>query len=346
MPIYQLTNLISNGSFEKDSDWIGITYDNTQSKFGNRSQRLDTGGTYVGQSTMISPIVGHVYYGRHYIKTNGNANPVDCRFEWYGGDGEGLNFVFGWNRGNHPDWYMESTLMQITVVNGTSYTCRSFVVNSDYTVWADGLMIVDLTQGFGAGNEPTKEWCDENIPFFDGKINIIKPSQIIFDLVTDRTQQDVDRVKELKQKIMSNGGVSALTQEEQAEYFNTIVKGAYNYTDLNRVGEACTYLYNVFVENGYIVDGYTALRTDWTISDIPTLNDMQTYINTLQALKNVYNLSQTIPNSMSRLNFENANNIEKLLVKLDEALSNMQSVFIKSNMPFAYSDIGYYFENL
>lgn len=30
------------------------------------------------------------------------------------------------------------------------------------------VLVVDLTETFGAGNEPTKEWCDENIEWFDG----------------------------------------------------------------------------------------------------------------------------------------------------------------------------------
>ena len=34
-------------------------------------------------------------------------------------------------------------------------------------------MINDLTESFGVGKEPSKEWCDKNIPFFEGtkKIN-------------------------------------------------------------------------------------------------------------------------------------------------------------------------------
>lgn len=31
-----------------------------------------------------------------------------------------------------------------------------------------GVVVVDLTAAFGEGNEPTKEWCDENISWFDG----------------------------------------------------------------------------------------------------------------------------------------------------------------------------------
>jgi len=34
--------------------------------------------------------------------------------------------------------------------------------------------MVDLTEAFGAGNEPTQQWCDENIEYFDGSTTIYK----------------------------------------------------------------------------------------------------------------------------------------------------------------------------
>jgi hypothetical protein len=36
-------------------------------------------------------------------------------------------------------------------------------VNRDVTLYVDDLFVVDLTNAFGAGNEPTKEWCNEHI---------------------------------------------------------------------------------------------------------------------------------------------------------------------------------------
>lgn len=37
---------------------------------------------------------------------------------------------------------------------------------ADFVVKWDNLLVVDLTEAFGAGNEPTAEWCDANIPYF------------------------------------------------------------------------------------------------------------------------------------------------------------------------------------
>lgn len=37
----------------------------------------------------------------------------------------------------------------------------------------DDVMFIDLTEAFGAGKEPTKEWCDANLSFFNGTKAII-----------------------------------------------------------------------------------------------------------------------------------------------------------------------------
>ncbi len=162
-----LTNLVPNPSFEADASWSNVAYDSSEKCFGNRSQKFAV-GTSISTCPMSVPVVGHTYYGRHYLKSNGNNAPSDCRFEWFAGDGPGLNFIFGWNRGDWPDWGMESSLIEVTSVNGSAYVCRSFVVNGTAEMWADGLMILDLTAAFGAGREPDKAWCDANIPFFVG----------------------------------------------------------------------------------------------------------------------------------------------------------------------------------
>ena len=51
-------------------------------------------------------------------------------------------------------------------------------------------------------------------------------------LITDRTTQDVERVKALQAKAWQD-----MTEEEKVEWLSPL-KGSYNYTDLNRVEEA------------------------------------------------------------------------------------------------------------
>ena len=55
-----------------------------------------------------------------------------------------------------------------------NWNIRNFHVNVNEYSYADGLLLIDLTAAFGAGNEPSKEWCDENIDYFDGSIVVYK----------------------------------------------------------------------------------------------------------------------------------------------------------------------------
>ena len=162
-----LTNIVPNGSFEKDSDWSNIVYDSSEAYLGTRSSKLGPGTTVTTTAPVTKPIVGHKYYGRTYIKSQGDIQASDNRYELYSGDGPGLNFVFANNNGNFPNWTMLSSIVSVNEVNGESYFIRNFVVDAVNPCWTDGLMIVDLTEAFGKGNEPTKEWMDQNIPWFE-----------------------------------------------------------------------------------------------------------------------------------------------------------------------------------
>lgn len=92
---------------------------------------------------------------------------------------------------------------------------------------------------------------------------------IIDELITDRTQADVTHWQKLHDK-----GWSGMTDEEKAEWNTAAMKGAYNYTDLNRVIAAMDYLDETFTRYGYetgyrkifvrntsgLPDGYTELE--------------------------------------------------------------------------------------
>jgi hypothetical protein len=75
-------------------------------------------------------------------------------------------------------WTMASairTAAAVTSYKGTDFSAGNHKARFDYnnsktagSMWFDGLMLIDLTAAFGAGNEPSKEWCDNNIPYFTG----------------------------------------------------------------------------------------------------------------------------------------------------------------------------------
>lgn len=139
---------------------------------------------------------------------------------------------------------------------------------------------------------------------------------IIQELITDRTEADRIRVRELKQKILKGKGVSALTAEEQTEYFGN-PKGAYNYTDLNRVGNAVTEVASLYHDGGYSVS--VNPKNDWVVSDIPTPEQMQTYLGDVEAIRTVAELSLPLPYTMDRLTPEGANQIERVLIEAYDA---------------------------
>lgn len=158
-------NLIPDASFENDQ-WDGANYSAEVYRLGNRALYFPVGTTYVANIEIERPIVGHKYYGRRYIKSNGNNTPADCRFEVWGADGANMNWVYAWNQGNHPNWEFGSEIHEIASVDypETDRTIiRCFNVSTTADTWVDDLLLVDLTAMFGAGNEPSKEWCDDNL---------------------------------------------------------------------------------------------------------------------------------------------------------------------------------------
>ena len=127
-------------------------------------------------------------------------------------------------------------------------------------------------------------------------------------LITDRTQADVDRARELAAK-----GWAGMTTEEQAEY-STDLKGAYNASDLNRVNTAMEYLDEWITEAGNDT-GYTDQGITWAEASVPTQNQMDGYLSNVETISSVFPINgPDIPESMEALTFEGANSIERVLV--------------------------------
>ena len=150
-------------------------------------------------------------------------------------------------------------------------------------------------------------------------------------LITDRTFQDVQAVQNLNVL-----GISGMSASQLATYLSGM-KGAYNASDLNRVGRACAWLYDLFTEMGYSVTGYTALKTDWAIGDIPTATQLTEYIGTVNALKAVLNTAQATPTSMDHIDYNDANNIEMLLSMIYEQITTAQAVSYRAGESWALS---------
>jgi hypothetical protein len=142
-------------------------------------------------------------------------------------------------------------------------------------------------------------------------------------LITDRTAADFQRWRTLRDK-----GVQNMTADELEEW-KSGMKGAYNASDLNRVGEALHYLRDRLTKAGYL--GYVIfnVRTDWTDTDIPTTAELTAYIKaveTVRAAMTQYRTTPTTPADTGSLDIQGANDIEKILIDIDELITKMQAV--------------------
>lgn len=151
----------------------------------------------------------------------------------------------------------------------------------------------------------------------------------LLNLITDRTQADIDYAVRLSQK-----GWSGMTAEEKADWESGL-KGAYNASDLNRVGNAVVYVAGRLSKAGYLVP--VSPKIDWTASDIPKESDMRTYLSDVDILRNALTVlpgTPEVPEDMERLTYKEANDIERILLAVDGLITKMINSYFYSNEIF------------
>lgn len=145
-------------------------------------------------------------------------------------------------------------------------------------------------------------------------------------LITDRTQADVDRLIALLAK-------QSWTSEELALFAQANSKGAYNYTDMNRVTIAVAFLSGLLFRRGYL-DPYRPVnpaqgRTEWYQSDIPTLSQTQGYVDNVARIRNTLSVkAPEAPPDMQNWNFREANDLEKILVQVESIFPLLDQSYI------------------
>lgn len=173
-------------------------------------------------------------------------------------------------------------------------------------------------------------------------------STVIDTLIYDRTAEDVERVKTLKTQIMTNG-LSSLSSAERAEYLAGM-RGAYNYTDMNRVGQAVAYIAGRMTalpgqlqayrqSHGVAEDSVYDLpydpsavsvtpKTDWSVSDIPTQAQIRTYLANISNLRSILTLPSGTPSPPANLNgmtYTIANNLERILYVIYQRFTEIEA---------------------
>lgn len=145
---------------------------------------------------------------------------------------------------------------------------------------------------------------------------------IIETLITDRTAADVSRWLNLRDK-----GYAKMTAEEQAEWDAAQMKGAYNPPyDMNRVGAALNYLRDRLAAASYLAADVFTAKADWSVADIPTGADLTKYLGYVSTIREAmarYATTPPTPADNGGLDYQEANNIEQILLDVDKLITNM-----------------------
>lgn len=149
-------------------------------------------------------------------------------------------------------------------------------------------------------------------------------------LITDRSAQDVDRVNILAAKAWQD-----MTAEERAEWLSPM-KGSYNYTDLNRVEEAVTYVAQRLREFGYLT--YLPVTRTWFADEIPAESDISRCfgnVATLRRALTVWESTPEAPSGMTGFGANEANDLEQILVDVDQILTRISQAWFYSGDLYA-----------
>lgn len=172
--IYKVTNMVVNGSFENGTTgWAALNFtmnrSTVQKKHGSYSMPIATPNASHAQiSQYVTIVSNNKYYGKiSALKTTTLASAGQYDIIGFTG---GLEMDFA-NVDNTTiasanQWYSLSGIVN-GVENKASAELRLFTL-SQISIYSDSYFMIDLTSTFGAGNEPSKAWCDANLDYFDG----------------------------------------------------------------------------------------------------------------------------------------------------------------------------------
>lgn len=165
---YVVKNLIMNGGLNSVAGWTFSNGSGYTISGGNVSYNfVGNWNDVVGQNIKLTALDNDKFYMRITARPSHNNYRVG----------------FGTNSGGNNTFIAETL-----GYNGVNFITSSFVVmpghhfnefyfglynaGSSGTMAFDNALVINLTDIFGQGKEPSKIWCDNNIPFFDGTMTI------------------------------------------------------------------------------------------------------------------------------------------------------------------------------
>lgn len=149
------------------------------------------------------------------------------------------------------------------------------------------------------------------------------PGTKLPELITDRTQADVDTAKQILGKLLAG---EQLTSAERRAY-DAGLRGCYNASDTTRVELHTRRLQRLFNDNGYNVQIDTRM---WSKAEVMRYDDAVRYLANIQTLVDIFGKSANAPDvpDISRwIDHIAANDIEGVLLDLSELASGAIAMF-------------------
>jgi len=152
---FQLYNLITNGGFENH----GISWSNSISDITNSlTNQLDPSIFHSGkQSLKVSPN-GWQWQNLKNVNVNQKGSSLPVLAGSYG-------ISYQTNGFEHRGVIVQATSTELLLQVGASSS-------SNISAYVDDIVVVNLTKIFGANQEPSLEWCNTNIKYFNGVTTI------------------------------------------------------------------------------------------------------------------------------------------------------------------------------
>ena len=170
--------------------------------------------------------------------------------------------------------------------------------------------------------------------------------QLIIDtLITDRSQADVDYLR-----MLFALGWDAMSETQRQQYTDgyndpAAIRGGYNGTDLNRVegaaqeieaylaalpGVLAAYLESIGVAPDTVFDVpyqpfSLVTRTNWDRNETPNAADLARYLGNVVTLLSKIPANANSPESMERLDWQGANDIERALLAEWKAANDFEA---------------------
>lgn len=241
-PLVYGYNIVTDGMFNKEDTWQLTNASLSTDFLLTGSNSLKLGAPTASATQTISNLTsGHTFYGRFY------ALPTE---ELTNKTGEAGLYIDGVRR------TADIKAANLGVEEWTLLSCRFVHSSTSMTVsiqstlpadilYVDGVMLCDLTAIYGAGNEPSREWCDSNIRFIADTMLIPRVKDpapvddLTYNILTDAPEIETsEAVKSVETSIYSYDAASEVSEVYKGV---RIINGTEEFTiKFNSIAADCT----------------------------------------------------------------------------------------------------------